>query len=276
MMSLPDVKYYRPYYGPQSKKGTTEGADVLFVKWVLIRAGLMLAPSNGIPDNKWNGNAVRATKTLQKQAGIAPITGNMGPATFEALRSKRKKGSKTEYAWDAFRIKGYNTAVEDMQVPTEAEVRAFISGQLYVMYAHRDAISYSQNRAVYAIVNRITNPALARKIDCSGTSIYGGALADWNYRKEGIRVPPYDPTYGNSGYGNTWSLKTGGKRITRSEVKVGDLVFYTGHVATVVHRSGDSINVVSMGSNKGPLYLPDDYRSDIEMYRTYDLHEEVK
>lgn len=274
-MSLPKVQYFRPYYGPKSKKGTSEGQDVLAFKWVLQRAGLMPRVHNGIPDNKYNLATVEAVKKLQRKAKILPVRGHTGPATFEATKHLMKKGSKTEYAWDSYRIKLYNDAIANLQIPTEKDVREFISSQLFVMYRARDAISYSQNRAVYAIINRVTNPALARRIDCSGTSIYGGALADWHFRPEGIKVPPYDPTYGNSGYGNTWSLVKGGRRITRSETKPGDLVFYNGHVTTVVNRSGDNVNCISMGSDRGPLYLPDDYRSDIQCYRTYDLLEVI-
>ena len=143
-MSLPDVHFNRPFYGSQSSKGTSHGTDVLYYKWVLIRAGLMPAPATGMPDDVFNANAVKGTKTLQKRAGIEPISGNVGKATFEASRSLRKKGSKTEYAWDAFRIEGYNKAVGMMQYPTDVEIRNFIAGQLYVTYVNRDSISYSQ------------------------------------------------------------------------------------------------------------------------------------
>jgi hypothetical protein len=229
-----------------------------------------------MPDNVYNATAVKATKTLQKRAKIEPVSGNVGKATFEASRYLKKKGSRTEYAWDAYRVDGYNQAVAAMSVPTEAEVRKYIAEQLYIMYVNRDAISYSQERAVWAIINRVINPMYAKRIDCSGTAIYGGALAFWHFRKEGINVPPYDPTYGNSGYGNTWSLIGGGRRVSRSQAKVGDLVFYNGHVATVANVSDGAVSVVSMGSNPGPLYLPDNYRSDIQQYRTYNLREVIK
>ena len=56
---------------------------------------------------------------------------------------------------------------------------------------------------------------------------------------------------------------------------MGDLVFYDGHVTTVVHVSGSNVSVISMGSNSGPLYLPDNYRGDIQEYRTYKLREVI-
>lgn len=271
-MSLPDVTYFRPYYGPGSKKGQSEGTDVLAFKWVLIRAGY-LKQIGQMPDGIYNQRTVNAVKELQRDAQITPVTGYTGKATFEALRLTHKKGSKTEWAWDEFRANMYNEAIDQLRVPTEDEVRAYIAQQLYIMYVNRDAIGYGQGRPVWAIIRKIVDAAKARIIDCSGTAMYGGALADWHFRSSGIMVPAYDPMFGNSGYGNTFSLVMGGRRIVRSEARVGDLVFYTGHVATIVRVMGDSISVVSMGSNSGPLYLPDNYRSDIMQYRTYNLRE---
>lgn len=244
-------------------------------KWVLARAGLLPIVGQQPANDVYNKATVDAVKKLQKKAGITPINGYCGPTTFEASKLLKKKGSKTELAWDAYREKLYNDAVADMQIPTEDDVREFIAQQLYITYKFRDDISYTQFRPVYAVVNKVRNPALAKRIDCSGEAIYGGALATWHFKKYGINVPPYDPTYKLSGYGNTWSLKKGGHRIVRSQARVGDLVFYTGHVAIVVNRQGDNVNVVSMGSESGPHYLPDEYRRDIEEYRTYDLHEVI-
>lgn len=267
-MSHPNVEFWRPMYGPQSDNGPTVGGDVIAWKRALSRAGYL--PWNTF-DAVYNRATVAATKLLQKDHdAITPKSGNTGIATFNTLLATHKKGSRYEWAFDPTSVHIYNDAREQGDKPTEADVAGFIVSVLWEMYDARDLIGYGQGRPIRALVYQILNPRAVKIIDCSGTDIYSQWLAGVHYLSQGITVPPLDPIYKNSGYGNTYSLAKGGMRVRESQAKIGDLAFHHnwGHVTRIVDL--DPISVVSMGSNAGPLYLPLHY-SPVNEIRTYPL-----
>lgn len=272
-MTLPSVHFYRPYYGPTHKKGPTVGKDVIALKIIMERAGYFRINPGG-PDGTYNKAFQNAVKELQRDYHITPVSGNTGPKTFVAMRGLKHHKYPKEYAFGRAAVVLYNNAKAEYLKPKVADVREFISDALFDTYSARGAIDYTQTRPIYPVVNRIVYPRKIRKADCSGLAIYATWLANQHFAHFGIRVPAYDPKYGNTGYGNTYSLITGGKRVNNTgDTKVGDLVFYPGHVAIVVSLS-KGIHVVSHGSQSGPLYLSYNYRP-VSQIRTYDLYEVI-
>ena len=106
-------------------------------------------------------------------------------------------------------------------------------------------------------------PNVPNNTDCSG-------FATWGY-KSGGAPDPNGFNYRVIGYTGTqirhgWRIDAGRPDL----FKQGDLVFYgnNSHVATVV-TTGNTPNVVSFGSEVGPLYLRWNYRSDIYAVHRY-------
>lgn len=262
------IPFYRPLYGPNVKgKKQARGQDVVAVKRALSRSGYM--PWNTF-DNVYNTKTVSAVHRLQQSNNVYPATGHYGPKTHNLLVSLHAKKKPQEWSFDKYAEFLYDKARDDRV--TKKDVVDFIVRVMFDMYEARADIDYSQMRPVYPIVQQITDPRRSRVLDCSGFLIYSWYLADRHFAAKGVDVPSPDPKYGYSGYGNTWSLKDGGKRVTEGTIQVGDCVFYTGHVAIVV-RTSPSINVISHGSKRGPLYLPYRYRNDIEEIRRYEYLE---
>ncbi|KAJ3034458.1 hypothetical protein HDV00_005009 [Rhizophlyctis rosea] len=101
------------------------------------------------------------------------------------------------------------------------------------------------------------NPPYA---DCSSfvTWIYWSAFGDQTDKLNGQKWKG----------GNTDSLKAHGKRITKSQAKLADLVFYEGpaHVGIIVQLN--PMKVVEIGSTEKPLLIKYNYRTPTQ-YRTY-------
>ena len=269
-MAHPNVEFWRPMYGPQSRHGMTAGGDVIAWKMALDRAGYFPHQYYLDYDHNYYRTVVAGTREFQKHKGIDPSSGNTGRATFEAMLATRKKGSSTEWAFSPTVIRIYDEAREQGQKPTEQDVANFLVSVLWDMYEYRDSISYTQTRPTYPIVHQIQDPRKARYLDCSGTANYSQWLAYMYYRSKGIIVPALDPVYGYSGYGNTWSIVKGGMRVQENNARIGDCVWYHnyGHMARIVNLN--PISVVSMGSQRGPLYLPLHYATPNEI-RTFTL-----
>lgn len=269
-MPHPNIEFWRPMYGPQSRHGITVGGDVVAWKMALDRAGYFTHRYYLDYDHRYNLDTVAGTKEFQKDHGIDPVSGNTGKATFDAMLATHKKGSTTEWAFSPTATRIYNEAREDGQKPTEEDVANFLVSVLWDMYEYRNAIGYTQLRPTYPIVHQIQDPRKARFLDCSGECNYSQWLAMMYYRSKGIVVPPIDPVYGYTGYGNTWSIVKGGMRVQEKNAKIGDCAWYHGygHIARIVNLN--PISVVSMGSNRGPLYLPLHY-STVNEIRTFPL-----
>lgn len=269
-MPHPNVEFWRPMYGPQSSKGTTRGGDVIAWKMALARAGFFKWRPYEDYDNAYNKAVVVGTKAFQKHVGITPASGNTGKGTFNEMLQTRKKSNKTEWAFSTLAQRIYNEAREDGQEPVEGDVANYLASVMFDMYQARNSISYTQTRPIYPIIHRISDPRKARYLDCSGFSIYSQWLATYHFASKGIVVPPIDPVYGYSGYGNTWSIVKGGMRVQERNAQVGDCVWYHnyGHMARIVKLN--PISIVSHGSQSGPLYLPLHYSTPNEI-RNYPL-----
>lgn len=268
-MAHPNVEFWRPMYGRQSRHGITVGGDVIAWKIALDRSGFFDHKYYLNYDNEYNSAVVAGTKDFQLHHGIDPASGNTGQLTFERMLATHKKGS-TEWAFSPTAIRIYDTAREAGQKPTESDVANFIVSALWDMYQYRDSINYSQERPTYPMVHRITDPRKAYKLDCSGEINYSQVLAYWYFRAKGVSIPAVDPLYGYTGYGNTWSIVKGGMRVQERDAQIGDCAWYHnyGHMARIVRLN--PISVVSMGSQAGPLYLPLHY-SAVNEIRTYPL-----
>jgi hypothetical protein len=248
----------------------TVGGDVIAWKMALDRAGFFQHRYYLDYDHNYNRAVVAGTKDFQRSVGIDPASGNTGRTTFEAMLRTHKEGSSTEWAFSPTAIRIYDEAREQGQKPTESDVANFLVSVLWDMYQARDSIAYNQLRPTYPIVRQIQDPRRARILDCSGTCNYSQWLAMMHFRGRGIYVPPIDPVYGYTGYGNTWSIVKGGMRVQEKNAQIGDCVWYHnyGHIARIVNLN--PLSVVSMGSQKGPLYLPLHYSTPNEI-RTFPL-----
>lgn len=180
----------------------------------------------------------------RKKAGfdLRPI---VGPAFFDYLADKG--------APDALAIQMLNNYRDAHQITPGQRV-----ANTALWYFNNSAsIRYSQARPISTITQGIRPPKLPYALDCSGlviTCYWQNGLAD----KLGAENA--------KGYGNTWTLWRHGEKISSSQLKSGDLVFYgnCSHVAVYV---GDGM-VVSHGSY--PMrHVSYRYRHDIYGYRRY-------
>lgn len=74
---------------------------------------------------------------------------------------------------------------------------------------------------------------------------------------------------GYNGFGYTGTLIQNGKRVSASNLKPGDLVFYGRHGISHVAIYVGSGRVVSHGSESGPLLLSTYYRNDLQYGISY-------
>jgi len=137
--------------------------------------------------------------------------------------------------------------------------RNIIESTAMLGYAHRYAIHYTQSSLrMQGVRNHIMPPHYPIWEDCS-------SWATWEYWV----ARASDPNgLGYNGQGYTGTLINHGTRVSLSQAKTGDLVFYgwengvPGHVATYV----GSGRVVSHGSEIGPLLLPVTYRPIVSIH----------
>lgn len=114
-------------------------------------------------------------------------------------------------------------------------------------------IHYTQSSSrMYGVRNRIRPPAIPRYEDCS-------SFATWCYWLAGAADPN---GLGYNGQGYTGTLAAHGRRVSTSELRPGDLVFYGGgfpytHVVVYIGRG----RVVSHGSESGPKVTSVFYRT---------------
>ena len=74
---------------------------------------------------------------------------------------------------------------------------------------------------------------------------------------------------GYNGFGYTGTLINHGTRVSASNLRLGDLVFYGRYGITHVAIYVGFGRVVSHGSESGPLLLSTYYRSDLQYGITY-------
>lgn len=263
--------FYRNLLPATPTRPATVGDDVIAVKRAMWRAGFF--PWNEF-NNVYNTAIADAVKVFEQAYKFAVPDRAYTRQTHEKLASLKMVNGEPVFDEKATDL--YNDERVANSTPTLAEIKQFITEVGFQLYLYRDSISYTQRRPIYPIVRQIENPRYAKHLDCSGTAIYIPWLADRHFRARGITVPSPDPTYGYSGYGNTWSLARGGVSVAESEAEIGDLAFYSSsisHVATVIALN--PTRVLSNGSQGGPYFLPLRYRRDFRYLRRYPLRREV-
>jgi hypothetical protein len=254
--SRPDVRR------PRAIIEGTRGADVVAVKRALSRAGYMRW---GTFTPLWGEFAVRATKRFQRDKNITPVTGFYGPKTHKELVAMRKKGSRTEWAFDAYSIALMLEQAQELAERPDERVRGAIVAEARRLYANRHRIPYAQERP-FALERP---PFVPPRMDCSEfvtvCHFVGGA------------PDPNGFNYNGSGY--TGTLIAHGERCSSRELEAGDLAFYglttnprpgfpfgsPTHVALYDGNGG----VYSMGSS--PMgHFPLRYRT-VNHFRHYDI-----
>lgn len=213
-MAAPSVPLARPIIL------NTKGVDVLAVKRALGRAGYL-------PWTKFTDVAgpyfIKAVHQFQKDHGLAPA--GYGIRTHTKLVATRKKGSKTEWAWDAYSIQLEHQEYVATHISPETRIRNAILQAARNLYAHRSSIAYSQARP-YPLYTM--GGAIPTHLDCSGfaADCYHAAGAKNPNVYYGRGTAPWD------GEGYTGTLLAGGTRTTLDKLKPGDLIFYgfTTHV----------------------------------------------
>lgn len=254
----PNVPHCRPL-----RLNCSPGDDVIAHKRAISRAAPDLYPWQGQKFTRHYGARFEeAVVKFQKRKGIKPASGAIGKGTHELLERTKAKNKPDEWAFDALAIKlETDFCKEFLKTPVDDLLAAG-----FYWYGKRGDIAYSQARPY----QKGEPPWVPSRFDCSSfvTVCYFAAdLPDPNGR-------------GYDGLGYTGTLMERGERITRSQLKPGDLIFYgynryyrpgfpvgsPNHVALYV---GDSM-VLSMGSY--PMkYVRLDYRSDINHFRTYNI-----
>lgn len=238
------------------------GPDVVAVKRALSRAGFM---GWGDFTNVWGAYAVKALEAFEKTKGLKQ-TGVYAFTRHEALRKTRRKGSRSEWAFDAKSI----AIMRGEDVSPWERVSGLVVDAVDQAILRRDAIPYTQARP---FPDELPFPNIPDEgADCSG-------FVTWALRSGGPGVP--DPngmvggTYWKYGFtGTLWVRNAVVDRLSGS--RVCDLVFYgrpwesggAAHVAIVRHVASDGTRYVgSHGSSAGPLNVRADYRQIVGIRR---------
>jgi len=254
---MPNVAFCRPLV-PGKK-----GKDVIAHKRAISRAAPDLYPWLGDKFTPFYGERFEeAVKKYQRRVGIKPASGDIGKATHELLENKRAKNKPSEYAFDPYSRRIAAEFCEEFVKTSREEV---VDAGFY-WYSKRFSIDYSQWRPYQKGVPLW----FPDRWDCSGfvtVCYYAGGVNDPNGR-------------GYDGLGYTGTLMSRGERVSKSQMKPADLIFYgfnrtprpgfgwgaPTHVAMYV---GNDM-VLSLGSSPMGHYRYD-YRSDINHFRTYSI-----
>lgn len=235
----------------------TSGNDVIAVKRALSRAGYI--EWNGTEFTRvWGEYAMESCKRFQRAKGLKQ-TGVYHFATHEALRKTHRKGSRTEWAFDALSIAIMR---EEDVTPYERAVNRTIDA-VNTAIGRRDSISYSMARPM---PDNAPYPNIPYAADCSG-------FVTWAARSGGWAQDPNYPV-GSArrwdGWGFTGTLWANGVKVNGlANAKLCDFVFYglpwlsggKAHVAIVREIYKGIVYVGSHGSDSGPLNLRADYRN---------------
>ena len=187
------------------------GDDVIAVKHALSRAGY-LPWGNFTP--LWDDAIMAAIQPFQNAHQVPPGPGTYGPKTHAALVSAHRKGSTTEWAYDAHAVALMTKFAATLAAaPKVAGTRGAVLAEAARLYAHRGRNRLRPDRGRSSCTNRHTYPP---SLDCSSfvTLCYFVAGAP----------DPSGLSY--TGYGNTTNLLAHGASCTPQELVAGDLVFY--------------------------------------------------
>jgi hypothetical protein len=194
----------------------------------------------------------------------------LGGRAHESLERTHRRGSTTEWAFDARAIQLAQEYWESVTKTPEQMVREAICAAGFFWHSHKLSIAYSQARPFE--LGR--PPFVPQRWDCSAFATnchFAGGAPDPNGRG-----------YDHLGY--TGTLMTRGTRVsTVGNLDPGDLIFYGHSVAKPGFNAGDPTHValyvgyrdgahmvLSMGSY--PMsYVRYDYRHDLNHFRHYNV-----
>lgn len=170
--------------------------------------------------------------------------GIIGPKTWAAMQPLMNRDGYAQYIW-------HNLPPPPVVGTWQEKLRLFA----LFTYGHRDAIHYLQQRPMRDMQ---CPPSLDEYMDCSE----GVTNA---YRCAGLPDPN---GYGYNGIGNTSTLMAHGRRVGITDLKIGDLIFYSGpwHVAMALSRT----QAWSQGSEAAPYLIPPAYRSPYTIHRYHE------
>ena len=207
--------------------------------------------------------AVKRALRVAKVYKIKPATSQLGPKAVTAIR-KFQKANKLKvdgvYGINTHRklmryFDGYG-ALLMARAPDPAtmttSIRQRILAEALWGYNNRGRIHYVQARPMRSLRK---GHSLPQSTDCS-------EFATTCYKRAGA-IDPSGWLF--NGYGNTDSQMRRGRQVSLSQAKIGDLVFYRGHVAIYAGHG----RVVSHGSEGGPYLVHIDYRGDRISIRSY-------
>lgn len=232
---------------PRELKLGMRGRDVIAVQRALRHAGFRDKPPTGM----YGPGTRKAVRKFQEKHHLHP-DGEYGPETHREM-----------VRWHHFDDYGEWLLAHTKVGPTKAQVaqRTMRATGFYVVN-RRGAIHYTQGpMRMQGVRQKLHPPQYPRWEDCS-------SMATWFTYVAGVPDPN---GLGYDGFGYTGTQILHGVEVTRSDAKVGDLVFYgrarnaISHVAMYV---GNGM-VVSHGSEGGPYYIPIRYRTDMQMIRRY-------
>lgn len=246
-----------PFLAPQAKglyaplkkpvKLGSVGTGALAVHRVCWHAGVRKRPPKGF-SRAIGPFGVTFIKRLQKKLGVK-VDGVYGLTTH-------KKAAAAGF------IKAYEAQLftQVKTVTPEDEKRNKIVSTALFGYHNRGVIHYTQGPLrMEGVRRRLRPPSIPRWEDCS-------SFATWNYWVSGSADPN---RLGYNGQGYTGTQIIHGDRVSQSQLRPGDLVFYGHYAVTHVAVCVGHGRVVSHGSEVGPLLLPTNYRSDYWGARSY-------
>lgn len=200
------------------------------------------------------------------QINIAPVTG----LSFELVLDEYK-GTDHEEAEEL--TSGGTSPRMQMSAVTgkwakRQKKRDWLAAWALYLAKHRGNIGYRQYRPVDVNRPLTTVEHQYITIDCS-------SMVQWLYARGNSAFKAWgglpDPSqFGHTGYGNTTSQEAHGKPV--DVPAKGDVAFYNGHEALVVHlvkANPRGSVVVSHGSESGPLILPANYRNDLHGFKRF-------
>ena len=129
-MAAPVVHFVRPLYPPSHDKGPSKPySDIEAVKRAISRAGFW--PWQEFDQNYSEKFAMEGVKPFQQHFGLNP-TGYYGEPTHSKLVNTRKKGSKTEWAFDKTAILMMEKA--DKEINMKPENKALSKARAMLAY----------------------------------------------------------------------------------------------------------------------------------------------
>lgn len=224
----------------------TVGNDALAVKRALSKAGFGKWGAWGKKQKLFGNYASAHLKAFQKKHKLK-VDGVYGASSHRALA--RYFDSYGRYLMGTVKVKKVSSK------------RTLVTNAAMFGYSHRYLIHYTQTPSrMYGVRHRIKPPNVPYYEDCS-------SFATWCYWVAGAS-DPNGLRYNGQGY--TGTLIHTGRRISSTQMRPGDLVFY-GHYAVPSHVAiyVGSGRVVSHGSEVGPLLIRWNYRSDVHSIRSY-------